>query len=147
MGRHENAKQKSVLPLIADESCLKLEDVSTCAEVFHGINIKLMKCGGITPALQMIQIAKAKHFKIMAGCMTESSIGISNLVQLAPLPDYIDADGAFIFYIKVMDYCLINFFEVDVPVSVSSVIKYMPCCKLATEILVVFPLVVKTFLP
>lgn len=87
-------KRESVLPIIADESCLKLEDVSTCAEVFHGINIKLMKCGGITPALQMIQIAKAKHIKIMAGCMTESSIGISNLVQLAPLLDYIDADGA-----------------------------------------------------
>jgi L-alanine-DL-glutamate epimerase-like enolase superfamily enzyme len=87
-------KQESVLPIIADESCQKLADVEQCAEVFHGINIKLMKCGGITPALQMIQIAKAKHLKIMAGCMTESSIGISNLVQLAPLLDYIDADGA-----------------------------------------------------
>lgn len=87
-------KQESVLPIIADESCQKLTDVSSCAEVFHGINIKLMKCGGITPALQMIQIAKAKQLKIMAGCMTESSIGISNLVQLAALLDYIDADGA-----------------------------------------------------
>ncbi|QHI36336.1 L-Ala-D/L-Glu epimerase [Kordia antarctica] len=87
-------KEKSVLPIIADESCLKLEDVSKCAEVFHGINIKLMKCGGITSALQMIQIAKAKQLKIMVGCMTESSIGISNLAQLASLLDYIDADGA-----------------------------------------------------
>lgn len=87
-------KEKSVLPIIADESCQKLEDVSECAAVFHGINIKLMKCGGITPALQMIQIAKAKQLQIMAGCMTESTIGISNLTQLAPLLDYIDADGA-----------------------------------------------------
>ncbi|WP_430412212.1 dipeptide epimerase [Kordia sp.] len=87
-------KEKSVLPIIADESCQKLADVESCAEVFHGINIKLMKCGGITPALQMIQIAKAKQLKIMAGCMTESSIGISNLTQLASLLDYIDADGA-----------------------------------------------------
>ena len=87
-------KEKSVLPIIADESCQKLADVSECADVFHGINIKLMKCGGITPALQMIQIAKAKRLKIMVGCMTESSIGISNLTQLAPLLDYIDADGA-----------------------------------------------------
>lgn len=87
-------KDESVLPIIADESCQKLADVENCAEVFHGINIKLMKCGGITPALQMIQVAKAKQLKIMAGCMTESSIGISNLVQLAPLLDYIDADGA-----------------------------------------------------
>ncbi|KAB8151324.1 dipeptide epimerase [Kordia sp. TARA_039_SRF] len=87
-------KKESVLPIIADESCQKLEDVSKCAEVFHGINIKLMKCGGITPALQMIEIAKANNIKLMAGCMTESSIGISNLTQLAPLLDYIDADGA-----------------------------------------------------
>lgn len=87
-------KEKSVLPIIADESCQKLVDVTKCAEVFHGINIKLMKCGGITPALEMIHIAKAKHLKIMVGCMTESSIGISNLAQLAPLLDYIDADGA-----------------------------------------------------
>jgi len=87
-------KEKSVLPIIADESCQKLSDVQKCAEVFHGINIKLMKCGGITPALEMIHIAKAKQLKIMVGCMTESSIGISNLTQLAPLLDYIDADGA-----------------------------------------------------
>ncbi|PTX61171.1 L-alanine-DL-glutamate epimerase-like enolase superfamily enzyme [Kordia periserrulae] len=87
-------KKESVLPIIADESCQKLADVSTCAEVFHGINIKLMKCGGITPALQMIQLAKANNLQLMAGCMTESSIGISNLTQLAPLLDYIDADGA-----------------------------------------------------
>lgn len=90
----EILKKESVLPIIADESCQKLADVSKCVAVFHGINIKLMKCGGITPALQMIQIAKAKQVKIMAGCMTESTIGISNLTQLAPLLDYIDADGA-----------------------------------------------------
>ncbi|WP_370478018.1 dipeptide epimerase [Tamlana flava] len=87
-------KEKSALPIIADESCQKLEDVQKCAEFFDGINIKLMKCGGITPALKMIQKARALNLKIMAGCMTESSIGISNLVQLAPLLDYIDADGA-----------------------------------------------------
>lgn len=87
-------KNESVLPIIADESCQKMADVPKCADVFHGINIKLMKCGGITPALQMIEIAKANNIKIMAGCMTESSIGTSNLTQLAPLLDYIDADGA-----------------------------------------------------
>ena len=90
----EILNKESVLPIIADESCQKLADVSNCAKVFHGINIKLMKCGGITPELQMIQIAKATGLKIMAGCMTESSIGISNLTQIAPLLDYIDADGA-----------------------------------------------------
>ena len=90
----EILKKESVLPIIADESCQKFSDVLKCAEVFHGINIKLMKCGGITPALQMIQIAKTQQLKIMLGCMTESTIGISNLTQLAPLLDYLDADGA-----------------------------------------------------
>ena len=87
-------KEKCALPIIADESCQRLNDVNLCAESFHGINIKLMKCGGITPALQMITKARAKNLLVMAGCMTESTIGISNLVQIAPLLDYIDADGA-----------------------------------------------------
>jgi L-Ala-D/L-Glu epimerase / N-acetyl-D-glutamate racemase len=87
-------KQRSVLPLIADESCQRFEDVEPCAEMFHGINIKLMKSGGITSALKMIELARSKKIKVMAGCMTESSIGISSLVQIAPLLDYIDADGA-----------------------------------------------------
>jgi len=87
-------KAKSVLPIIADESCQRFEDVEPCAEVFHGVNIKLMKCGGLTPALKMIEKAKQLNVNVMAGCMTESTIGISCLVQIAPLLDYIDADGA-----------------------------------------------------
>lgn len=87
-------KTQSVLPIIADESCQKIKDMTPCAEVFHGVNIKLMKCGGITPALKMIEMARKQHIKTMVGCMTESSVGISNLSQLAPLLDYIDADGA-----------------------------------------------------
>lgn len=87
-------KKQCVLPIIADESCQKLEDVNRCAEGFDGINIKLMKCGGITPALEMIKTARDKSLLVMAGCMTESTIGISNLTQIAPLLDFIDADGA-----------------------------------------------------
>src|SRR5690606_26767102 len=90
----EFLKENSELPIIADESCQRLEDVNLCAEVFHGINIKLMKCGGITPALKMIEKARSHTILVMAGCMTESSIGISNLTQLVSLLDYIDADGA-----------------------------------------------------
>ncbi len=90
----KHLKKECVLPLIADESCQRLEDVEPCAKVFHGINIKLMKCGGLTPALKMIKKARQLNLKVMAGCMTESSIGISSLVQIAPLLDYIDADGA-----------------------------------------------------
>lgn len=87
-------KQKCVLPLIADESCQRFEDVEKCAEGFHGVNIKLMKCGGLTPALKMIEKARALNLKVMAGCMAESTVGISSLAQIAPLLDYIDADGA-----------------------------------------------------
>jgi len=86
-------KQECILPLIADESCQRYEDVEKCAEGFHGINIKLMKCGGLTPALKMINKARELNLKVMAGCMAESTVGISNLVQIASLLDYIDADG------------------------------------------------------
>jgi L-alanine-DL-glutamate epimerase-like enolase superfamily enzyme len=87
-------KANSELPIIADESCMRLEDVVKCVGVFHGINIKLMKCGGLTPALKMIESARSHNMLVMAGCMTESSVGISNLVQLAGLLDCMDADGA-----------------------------------------------------
>ncbi|HWR94202.1 MAG TPA: dipeptide epimerase [Flavobacterium sp.] len=90
----KQVKEKSALPIIADESCQKEEDVKLCAEFFHGINIKLMKCGGITPAIRMITNAKKYNLKIMVGCMTESTVGISGLAQLAPFLDYLDADGA-----------------------------------------------------
>src|SRR5690606_35658985 len=70
----ELLRHKSLLPIIADESCQRLEDVDRCAEYFHGINIKLMKCGGFTPALEMIEKAKKQYLMIMAGCMTESSV-------------------------------------------------------------------------
>lgn len=90
-------KKECVLPLIADESCQRFEDVEKCAEGFHGINIKLMKCGGLTPALKMIEKARELNLKVMAGCMAESTVGISNLAQIAPLLDYIDADGAMLF--------------------------------------------------
>ena len=86
-------KEKSSLPLIADESCQVEEDVALCATHFHGINIKLTKCGGITPAQRMINQAKAMDLSVMVGCMTESSVGISAAAQLLPQLDYADLDG------------------------------------------------------
>ena len=86
--------QDSALPLIADESCARQEDVSPCADHFHGINIKLCKCGGLTPARRMIANARDHGLKVMVGCMVESSVGISAAAQLAPLLDYADLDGA-----------------------------------------------------
>ena len=65
-----------------------------CVDHFHGINIKLCKCGGLTPARRMIAAARDHGLKVMVGCMTESSVGISAAAQLTPLLDYADLDGA-----------------------------------------------------
>ncbi|MCU0439556.1 MAG: dipeptide epimerase [Raineya sp.] len=82
------------IPMIADENCIMETDVEKCVNYFDGVNIKLAKCGGITPALRMIKKAKALGLKVMMGCMTESSIGISAIAHLLPLLDYVDMDGA-----------------------------------------------------
>jgi L-alanine-DL-glutamate epimerase-like enolase superfamily enzyme len=85
---------QSKLPVMADESCISESDVEKCQGRFHGVNIKLVKAGGISPALRMIQQAKALGMKTMVGCMTESSVGISAIAHIAPLLDYVDMDGA-----------------------------------------------------
>ena len=116
-------KEQSVLPIIADESCQREEDVLLCKNYFHGINIKLMKCGGITPALRMIETARKNNLKIMAGCMTESSVGISGLAQIAPLLDYLDADGALLLSQDIAAGVHFNFGEIDYPDTSGSGIK------------------------
>ncbi len=84
---------QSALPIIADESCITEADVARCAGHFHGVNIKLTKCGGLTPARRMIAHARQLGLKVMVGCMTESSVGISAIAHLLPLLDYVDMDG------------------------------------------------------
>lgn len=83
-----------VLPLVADESCQQQSDVDRCFGYFDAINIKLVKCGGLTPARRMIQRARILGLDVMVGCMTESTVGISAIAQLLPLLDYVDMDGA-----------------------------------------------------
>jgi L-alanine-DL-glutamate epimerase-like enolase superfamily enzyme len=83
----------SALPLLADESCVGENDVQKCHGFFHGINIKLTKCSGPTPARRMIKKARQLEMKIMLGCMNESSIGTAAMVHLSPLVDFLDADG------------------------------------------------------
>lgn len=90
----EEVMHHSVLPVMADESCIVESDVEKCALHFSGINIKLTKCGGITPALRMIKKGKDLGLKVMVGCMTESTVGISAIAQLLPQLDYVDMDGA-----------------------------------------------------
>jgi len=89
----EKLMSQSPIPLIADESCVFEKDVASCAGLFHGINIKLTKCSGITPALHMIKKARALNLKVMMGSMNESSIGTAAIVQFLPQLDYVDADG------------------------------------------------------
>lgn len=86
--------EKSPLPLIADEACVAESDVEKCYTHFHGINIKLTKCSGITPARRMITRARELGMKVMVGCMNESSVGTAAIAQLAPMLDYVDMDGA-----------------------------------------------------
>jgi L-alanine-DL-glutamate epimerase-like enolase superfamily enzyme len=85
--------RESPLPLIADESCIREEDVDACAGLFHGINIKLTKCSGITPARRMIQNARSLGMRVMVGSMNESSIGSAAIAHLLPYLDYVDMDG------------------------------------------------------
>jgi len=86
---HDNVS----LPIIADESCVVVEDVPRVAECVDGINIKLMKCGGMRNALKMIHVARAHHLSIMIGCMIESSLAITAAAHLTPLVDFADLDG------------------------------------------------------
>jgi L-alanine-DL-glutamate epimerase-like enolase superfamily enzyme len=85
--------EKSALPLFADESCVTEHDVAKCNNHFHGINIKLTKCSGITPGLRMIKEARSLQMKVMMGSMNESSIGSAAIANFLPQLDYVDMDG------------------------------------------------------
>ncbi|WP_034042509.1 dipeptide epimerase [Wocania ichthyoenteri] len=91
---HKAVFKKSVLPIVADESCQIEEDIDKCHNHFHGVNVKLVKCGGLTSARRMLTKARTLGMKTMVGCMTESSVGISAIAHLLPLLDYVDMDGA-----------------------------------------------------
>jgi L-alanine-DL-glutamate epimerase-like enolase superfamily enzyme len=85
--------EKSPLPLFADESCAQENEVEKCKNFFHGINIKLTKCSGISPARRMIKKARELDMKVMIGCMNETTIGSAAIAHLLPLLDYVDMDG------------------------------------------------------
>jgi L-Ala-D/L-Glu epimerase len=85
--------EKSALPIYADESCVAEMDVEKCYGHFHGINIKLTKCSGLTPALRMIEKARSLGMGVMVGSMNESSIGSAAIAHLQSQIDYLDADG------------------------------------------------------
>ena len=85
--------ERSPLPLFADESIQRLKDVPRMKGLFSGINIKLMKCTGLREAHKMVELARGLGMKVMLGCMTETSCGISAAAQLSPAVDFADLDG------------------------------------------------------
>lgn len=86
-------RENVAVPIIADESCVVPEDIPNVVGRVDGINIKLMKCGGIRNALKMIAAARVHHLKVMLGCMIESSLSITAAALISPLVDYADLDG------------------------------------------------------
>ncbi|MEV4680222.1 dipeptide epimerase [Streptomyces kurssanovii] len=86
-------KEASPIPVFADESITGPDDLDACATAFHGVNLKLMKAGGITPALRMLRRARAAGLGTMLGCMPESSAGVSATAHLGPHVDHLDADS------------------------------------------------------
>lgn len=87
-------QSRTSIPIIADESCRVAADVKRLAGAVHGVNIKLAKTGGLVEARRLIRAARERGMSVMAGCMIESSVGISGIAQIAPLLDYADLDGA-----------------------------------------------------
>lgn len=86
--------ERSPLPIIADEAISRTDDLNKIKDVYSGVNIKLMKAGGVREAYKMITKAKDLNLKVMIGCMTESSCAITAASHLSPLADWIDLDGA-----------------------------------------------------
>jgi L-alanine-DL-glutamate epimerase-like enolase superfamily enzyme len=86
-------RQRAGIPIIADEAVLTSSDIPKLAGAYDGINVKLMKAGGIQEAIRMIHVARAFGMKVMLGCMIESTLGISAAAHLSPAVDYADLDG------------------------------------------------------
>ncbi len=86
-------RERSPLPIIADEFLQRLPDVRRAAQAYDGINIKLMKSTGMHEAYKMAVLARALGMKVMLGCMTETSCAVSAAAQLAPIVDWADLDG------------------------------------------------------
>ncbi len=109
--------QNSPLPIIADESIQTISDFKKVQGVYSGINIKLMKCGGLRAAYKMISMARALDMKVMIGCMTETSCAVTAAAQLSPLVDWADLDGNLLISNDVFEGILINKGKIIIPVG------------------------------
>lgn len=108
-------RERSPLPIIADEFLQRLPDVRRAAEAYDGINIKLMKSTGMHEAYQMATLARALGMKVMLGCMTETSCAVSAASQLAPLVDWADLDGNLLIANDIFDGMKIVDGKVTIP--------------------------------
>jgi L-alanine-DL-glutamate epimerase-like enolase superfamily enzyme len=86
-------KERSAIPIYVDEDCHTVSDIASCAEIAHGINIKLSKSGGIREAIRMAHAARALGLGVMLGCMVESGLSTAAGCCVAPLCDHVDLDG------------------------------------------------------
>ena len=101
-------RDHSSLPIVADESCLVATDVARLAGRVDGVNLKLAKCGGLREAHRIVAAARAHDLRVMAGCMVETSLGITAAAHLAPLLDWADLDGAALLAHDPMDGATID---------------------------------------
>lgn len=108
-------RERSPLPIIADEFMQRLPDVRRAAQAYDGINIKLMKSTGMHEAYQMAVLAKALGMKVMLGCMTETSCAVSAASQLAPMVDWADLDGNLLIANDIFDGMKIVDGKVTIP--------------------------------
>jgi len=86
-------QQASPLPIVADESCVTIEDLDAIAGLVAGVNVKLAKCGGVGPAARMLARARELGFRTFLGCMEETSVGIAASAAAASLAEWVDLDG------------------------------------------------------
>ncbi len=93
LGRLRWLQERSPLPIVADESAVTIDDLEGLVGVVAGVNVKLMKCGGVGPALRMLERARELGFRLMLGCMEETSVGIAAAAAVASLAEWIDLDG------------------------------------------------------
>ena len=93
LGRLRWLQERSPLPIVADESAVTIDDLEGLVGVVAGVNVKLMKCGGVGPARRMLERARELGFRLMLGCMEETSVGIAAAASVASLAEWIDLDG------------------------------------------------------
>ncbi len=100
--------QRSPLPIFADEACQSIQDLETLKNLYHGVNVKLMKCGGLHTALELQTKAKQYGLQTMIGCMTETSCATFAACSIAPLFDFVDLDGPWILANQPFERPVIN---------------------------------------